>query len=413
MANKSSSLRSFRHRNYRIFYPAVFISNVGTWAQRVAQDWLVVTDLHKGGAELGIVTGLQFLPTLFVSLYGGILADRFSKRKLLMITNGGGAITALIMGYLIISNRVTINEVFILAFVLGLFSAIDSPVGQSFTPEIVGKEDTRNAISLNSANFNAARLVGPAVSGLLIKAFGTGPSFILNAISFAIITITLTFIRDHELQRNAPSQEKPRISEAITYVRSRPDITALLFTVFITATFGLNFQIFNALMATKVFDKDAGAFGGLGSAIAVGTLAAGILSARSEQRRRPKFIMFTSALFGLTLIAISTMPTFLAYALFLPICGVIAVGTMIQANSYVSITTPSALRGRVMGIYLLVFLGGSPIGSPLIGVVSDAIGVRQAIAICGEVVSFGAGITFVLARKKLAAFDQDQKRNAN
>ena len=413
MADKKSSLRSFRHRNYRIFYPAVFISNVGTWAQRVAQDWLVVTDLHKGGAELGIVTGLQFLPTLFVSLYGGILADRFNKRKLLMITNGGGALTALALGYLIISGKVTIIEVYFLAFTLGMFSAIDSPIGQSFTPEIVGKEDTRNAISLGSANFNAARLVGPAVSGLLIKAFGTGPSFILNAASFTIITVTLGFMRDRELHTSEKSTEKPRIIEAITYVKSRIDILVILITVFITATFGLNFQIFNALMATKVFHKDAGSFGGLGSCIAIGTLAAGIISAKRDQRRRPKFIIFASGLFGLTLIAISTMPSFLTYAAFLPLCGVIAVGTMIQANSYVSVTTPPELRGRVMGIYLMVFLGGSPIGSPLIGLVSDAIGVRQAIAICGAVVAVGAGITYLITGKSLVSFHQNQKRNSN
>ena len=156
------------------------VSNIGTWAQRVAQDWLVVTDLHRGGSELGIVTGLQFLPMLLFSLYAGSLADRLDKRKLLIITNAGGGVTAAIMGWLIISHRVNLTEVFILAFALGLFGALDAPVRQSFTSELVGKSDIGNAVSLNAANFNLGRLIGPAVSGILIKYFHTGPSFLLK-----------------------------------------------------------------------------------------------------------------------------------------------------------------------------------------------------------------------------------------
>ena len=188
-SEKMGSLRSFKHRNFRLFFFANLISNTGTWAQRVAQDWLVVTDLHRGGSELGFVTGLQFLPSLLLSLYAGALADRLDKRKLLILTNTGGGLTAAILGWLTISHRVTISEVCLLAFSLGAFGALDAPVRQSFTSELVGKSDIANAVSLNSANFNLGRLVGPAISGLLIAAFHTGPSFLLNAASFVFVVI--------------------------------------------------------------------------------------------------------------------------------------------------------------------------------------------------------------------------------
>ncbi len=413
MSWQTGSLRSFLHRNFQIFFAANFISNIGTWAQRVAQDWLVVTDLHKGGSELGIVTGLQFLPSLLFSLYSGVLADRFNKRKLLLITNLGGGLTALILGLLVISKRVTLTEVCFLAFALGLFSALDAPVRQSFTSEVVGKSDVANAISLNSANFNAGRLIGPGVSGLLIKAFHTGPSFILNALSYLVVLFGLIFMKDKYLQLSEPPKIKPKVIEALRYVRSRPDILALMSTVFFAATFGLNFQIFNALVATKIFHKDAGSYGILGSILAIGSLSAAIISAKLDKRRRPKFIMLSAAIFGVTLFAVSFMPTYASYAAFLPICGLVALTTMISANSYVQVTTDPALRGRVMGLYLLIFLGGTPIGSPLIGWLSDAIGIRHTVALCGVLTSVGAVATYFLLRERLVAFNQNQKRNAS
>ena len=413
MSWQTGSLRSFRHRNFQIFFAANFISNIGTWAQRVAQDWLVVTDLHKGGSELGIVTGLQFLPSLLFSLYSGVLADRFNKRKLLLITNLGGGLTALILGLLVISKRVTLTEVCVLAFALGLFSALDAPVRPSFTSEVGGKSDVANAISLNSANFNAGRLIGPGVSGLLIKAFHTGPSFILNALSYLVVLVGLIFMKEKDLQLSEPPKIKPKVIEALRYVRSRPDILALMSTVFFAATFGLNFQIFNALVATKIFHKDAGSYGILGSILAIGSLSAAIISAKLDKRRRPKFIMLSAAIFGVTLFALSFMPTYASYAAFLPICGLVALTTMISANSYVQVTTDPALRGRVMGLYLLIFLGGTPIGSPLIGWLSDAIGIRHTVALCGVLTSVGAVATYFLLRERLVAFNQNQKRNAS
>ncbi len=404
MSSNEGALRSFKHRNFRLFFTANMVSNIGTWAQRVAQDWLVVSDLHKGGSALGVVTGLQFLPMLLFSLYAGSLADRLDKRKLLILTNLGGGATATIMGLLIISHRVTMLEVFVLAFSLGLFGALDAPVRQSFTSELVGKSDIANAVSLNSANFNLGRLIGPAVSGVLIKYFHTGPSFLLNAGSFLFVVLALILMRPEELHRPPKDGKDRKIIDGLRYIRSRSDLVAIIATVFFASTFGLNFQIFNALISTKIFHKDAGAFGLLGSVLAVGSLTAAIVSTRLDQKRKPLFIMTFSALFGLFLIVQAYMPTYLAFALLLPLCGFLALTTMISANTYVQTTTPQELRGRVMGFYLLIFLGATPIGSPLIGWLADAVGVRQTVAICGGITTLGAIFIFLLTRKSLVRY---------
>ena len=378
------------------------VSNIGTWAQRVAQDWLVVSDLHKNGSELGIVTGLQFLPMLLFSLYAGSLADRLDKRKLLIITNAGGGLTAGIMGWLIISYRITIIDVFILAFALGLFGALDTPVRQAFTSELVGKSDIANAVSLNSANFNMGRLIGPAVSGILIKYFHTGPSFLLNAGSYVVVIIALILMRPEELHRPPRDDKDRKIMESIRYIRSRADLVAIIATVFFASTFGMNFQIFNALFSTRIFHKDAGAFGLLGSVLAVGSLFAAIVSTRLDQRRKPLFIIICASIFGVALIVQAVMPSYLAFALALPVCGFFALTTMISANTYVQATTPQELRGRVMGFYILIFLGATPVGSPLIGWLADVIGVRQTVAFCGLITSLGSIAVYIFMRKRLA-----------
>jgi MFS family permease len=401
MSSNEGSLRSFKHRNFRIFFAANMLSNIGTWAQRVAQDWLVVTDLHKGGSALGVVTGLQFLPMLLFSLYAGSLADRLDKRKLLIFTNAGGGLTAGILGWLIISHKVTMLEVFILAFSLGVFGALDTPVRQAFTSELVGKKDVANAVNLNSANFNMGRLLGPAVSGLLIKYFHTGPSFLLNAGSFIFVIIALILMRPDELNRLPKDDKDRKIMEGIRYISSRGDLKAVIATVFFASTFGLNFQIFNALIATKIFHKDAGAFGILGSVIAIGSLGAAIVSTRLDEKRKPPFIMTVAALFGLFLIVQATMPTYLTFALILPLCGFFALTTMISANTYVQTTTPHELRGRVMGFYILVFMGATPVGSPLIGWLADVIGIRETVALCGAITTLGAIFIYLVSKKHL------------
>ena len=399
--SESGSLRSFRHRNFRLLFFSNLISNIGSWAQRIAQDWLVL-ELTHSGRDLGLVTGLQFLPSLIFSMYAGSLADRMSKRKLLLITNLGGGLTSLILGLLVVTHHVRIWHVFVLAFLLGLFGSLDAPVRQAFTSEMVGKSDLANAVSLNSANFNAGRLIGPGVSGLLIAAFHTGPSFLLNAASYIFVIGSLLAIRDSDLFIEAKPKSNAKAAEALRYVRARPDIVAVMLTVFFAGTFGLNFQIYNALMATQVFHKGAATYGFLGTIIAIGSLSAALLSAKLDTRRGVRFILRFAGIFGTTLVIASMAPNYLLYAIALPILGMFALTTMISANSYVQGHTDPAIRGRVMGIYLMVFMGGSPFGSPLIGWLCTQIGVRESIALCGAITALAPLMIFIFMREKLS-----------
>lgn len=380
---------AFRFRNFKILFSVNLVTNIGTWTQRVAQDWLVL-ELGGSGSQLGLITGLQFFPALVLSMYGGLLADRFSKRKLLMVTNLGGAAAAGVLGWLVISGSVQMWHVYLVALALGIFSALDAPIRQSFTSELVGKTNLANAVSLNSANFNAGRLIGPATAGISIAAFGTGPSFLLNAISFFIVIFGLLFIRESDLHLSPASDGKATLREAIEYVKLNRDIFTLMITVFFAATFGLNFQIFNALMATTVFDKGPAQFGALGSTLAIGSLTGALLTARIPGGRKPSQILRLAVCFGMAVAGISFAPTYLAYSLVLPIAGALAISTMVSANSYVQTHTPAILRGRVMGIYLTVFMGGTPLGSPIVGYWSSTFGIRETMQMCGAITMLAA-----------------------
>lgn len=359
------------------------MSNIGTWAQRVAQDWLVLELTNNDAAMLGLVTAIQFLPAMLLSLYGGLLADRFSKRKLLLLTNTGAGLASVVLGLLVVTKSVELWHVFALALLLGIFTAIDSPIRVSFTSELVGKDDLANAVSLNSANFNVGRLVGPALSGYLIFFYGTGPSFLINTVTYVFMVATLLMIKDKDLHITVKPLKENKLAEAFTYVRSRPDLMLVMLTVFFTTTFGLNFHIFIALMATKEFNMGPDQFGALGSILAIGSLSGALLAARLEKHRTTKNILRGASLFGLLLMLSAYLPSPLLYAIMLPIMGATALLTLISANTYVQGNTTNALRGRVMGIYLMIFMGGTPIGSPLIGFVAAAIGIRPTIVLCG------------------------------
>ena len=387
---KSSALRSFKHRNFRILYPANALSNIGTWTQRVGQDWLVLQLTHNDAATLGLVTAIQFLPAMLLSLYGGLLADRFSKRKLLLLTNLGAGLSSVVLGVLVVTNSVELWHVYALALLLGIFTAIDSPIRVSFTSELVGKDDLANAVSLNSANFNVGRLVGPALSGYLIYYFGTGPSFLINTATYAVMVGTLLVIRDKDLHITTKPQRANKLAEAFTYVRGRRDLMLVMLTVFFTTTFGLNFQIFIALMATHEFGMGPDQFGALGSILAVGSLSGALIAARLEKHRTTKNILRGASIFGVLVMASAYLPSAVMYATMLPLMGATVLLTLISANTYVQSNTDSALRGRVMGIYLMIFMGGTPIGSPLIGFLAGQFGIRATIMFCGVVVLLAA-----------------------
>jgi len=393
--NREGALRAFNHRNYRILFPASVLSNIGTWAQRIAQDWLVL-ELTGSAQLLGLVTALQFLPSLLLSLYGGVLADRFDKRTLLMLTNIGAGIGSLVMGLLVVTRVVEFWHVALLAFVVGVFSALDAPVRTSFNSELVGKSDIPSAISLNSANFNAGRLIGPAASGLLIVLFGTGVSFIINSLTYVAVVIALSMMQKEKLFIEAKPDTSAKLKQAVQYVLSQRELKLVMIAVFFATTFGLNFQIFMAVMATKEFGLGPAEFGLLGSILAVGSFTGVLVSARLEHLRVPKFVMAGGIMFGLLLTIAAWMPNYGSFAAILPIVGGIALLTLISANSYVQTNSDPKLRGRVMGIYLLIFMGGTPIGSPLIGLFAEAVGIRWAIFACGVIVLIASAIIYLL-----------------
>jgi len=382
--------RSFRHRNYRILFPANSVSNIGSWAQRIAQDWLVLELTNNNGTYLGLVTAVQFAPVLAFSLHGGKLADRFNKRKVLILTNIIGGAASLALGALVMTDLIALWHVFVLAGILGISTAIDAPVRQAFTTEVVGQTDLPNAVSLNSANFNAGRLVGPAISGGLIAAFGTGPSFIVNGLSYFFVIAALANLNEKAFFHLDRPKSDGSIREGIAYAKARPDIYVLMLMVFFLATFGLNFQIFNALMATQEFGLGPANFGLMGTFIAIGSLSGAIGSARLERFRNTKFVIKGGIAFSTSIMVLSILPNYISYVIWLPICGVTALTTLVSANSIVQTSTDPAIRGRVMGLYLLIFMGGTPFGSPLIGATTDIIGIRPTIAACGAISLFAS-----------------------
>ena len=398
--------RSFRHRNYRILFPANTVSNIGSWAQRIAQDWLVLELTNNNGTYLGLVTAVQFAPVLAFSLHGGKLADRFNKRKVLILTNFIGGTASLALGALVMTDLIALWHVFVLAGILGISTAIDAPVRQAFTTEVVGQTDLPNAVSLNSANFNAGRLVGPAISGGLIAAFGTGPSFIVNGLSYLFVIAALANLNEKAFFHLDRPKSDGSIREGIAYTKARPDIYVVMLMVFFLATFGLNFQIFNALMATQEFGLGPANFGLMGTFIAIGSLSGAIGSARLERFRNTKFVIRGGIAFSASIMVLSILPNYISYVIWLPICGVTALTTLVSANSIVQTSTDPAIRGRVMGLYLLIFMGGTPFGSPLIGATTDIIGIRPTIAVCGGI-SLAASMFIWLKYKNRVALPAD------
>jgi len=417
--------RSFRHRNYQILFPANTVSNIGSWAQRIAQDWLVLELTNNNGTYLGLVTAVQFAPVLAFSLHGGKLADRFNKRKVLILTNIIGGAASLGLGALVMTNTVALWHVFVLAGVLGISTAIDAPVRQSFTTEVVGQTDLPNAVSLNSANFNAGRLVGPAISGGLIAAFGTGPSFIVNGLSYFFVIAALMNLNEKAFFHLDRPKSDGSIREGIAYAKARPDIYVVMLMVFFLATFGLNFQIFNALMATQEFGLGPASFGLMGTFIAIGSLTGAIGSARLERFRNTKFVIQGGVVFSISIMVLSVIPSYSLYIVWLPICGFAALTTLVSANSIVQTSTDPAIRGRVMGVYLLIFMGGTPFGSPLIGSATELFGIRPTIALCGGISLLASLIIWFRYKNRvelpadisvaavLKTIDRDGNKNSN
>lgn len=387
------------------------MSNTGTWMQRIAQDWLVLQLAAGSGATaLGITTGLQFLPFLLLIPFAGLVADRMPKQRLLQLTNLGMALPAAILGVLAVAGVAQVWHVYVLAVVLGTASAFDAPARQSFVSELVEPGDLTNAVGLNSASFNAARLVGPGLAGLLIAALGggvmaTGWVILFNAVSYAAPIWSLRSLDETRLDIPDPVDRGPgAIREGVAYVRARPDLLLVLGIVFFAGTFGLNFQITSALMATEVFDKGPSEFGLLGTFLAVGSLSGALLAARREQIPR-QLVVGSALVFGMSVVAAGLMPTYLTFALLTPITGLAALTLITSANSYMQLHTATAVRGRVMALYLLVFMGGTPLGAPIIGWIGQEYGARWTLLGGGLLTILGVALStaLFLHREKVRA----------
>lgn len=392
-----STFDSLRFFNYRLWFAGALVANVGTWMQRVAQDWLVLTDLSDdSGVAVGITTALQFAPTLFLSAWAGLLADRLDRRKLLIATQVGQGVLAAALGALVLSGHAQLWHVYVFAGLLGCVSAIDGPVRQTFVAELVPADKLSNAVGLNSASFNAARLIGPGLAGLLIAWVGTGWVFVINAVSFAATILALTGMRLTELHTmpTAPRGTKGQIRAGMRYVRRRTDIVVIMVVVGVVSTFGLNFQLTSALMARTEFGKGAGEYGILGSILAIGSLTGALLAARRE-RPRVRLVIGAAFGFGLASGAMALMPTYASFAVACIPVGLASLTMMTAANATIQMTTEPAMRGRVMALYMMVFLGATPIGSPVVGWIGEEFGARWSIgigSITALLVSTGAAL---------------------
>jgi MFS family permease len=400
-----SAFRSLRNYNYRVWLTGAIISNVGTWMQRIGQDWLVLTQLTNHNATaVGIVMSLQFGPQMLLLPVTGYAADHFDRRKLLFATQASMGLLAAGLGILTISGAVKLWHVYGFALLLGCVAAFDAPARQVFVSDIVGETDLPNAVGLNSTSFNAARMVGPAIAGILIAHYGTGPVFIVNAVSFAAVIFSLALIRANEMHR-APGRPttKGRLADGFRYVAKRQDLVVVLAMLFLIGTFGLNFPIYISTMSVTVFHAGAGVYGLLTAMMAIGSVLGALLSA---MRTRPtiRLLLVGSSVFGIGCAVAALMPDYRLFGLVLVVVGAFAQTFTVSANSLVQISTEPAMRGRVMAILMAIFAGGTPIGAPIVGRVADTLGPRWALGVgaLAGVVAAAIGLWYLRVLERTA-----------
>ncbi|ABM08025.1 MULTISPECIES: MFS transporter [Micrococcaceae] len=399
-----STFRSLGILNYRIWFFGALISNIGTWMQRTAQDWLVFDHLtaHDAGA-MGITLALQLGPQLFLAPWAGLLADRYSRRKLLLITLVAMALLSTGLGVLVLLGVAELWHVYLFALMLGIVTALDAPVRQTFVSELVTDDYLPNAVALNSASFNVARMIGPAVSGVLTVVVGPGWVFLINTVSFVAMLWALKLIPASSLRvQPRAAAGKGRIREGLRYVRNRPDIQVVLVAIFIVGTFGLNFPLFIAAMVGTQFGMDAGAFGALNSVMAIGSVTGALLAAR-RGRPRLRLIFGAAGGFGISSALAALAPNAVLFGLALVPCGLFALTLITSANGYVQSTTEAVMRGRVMSLYMAIFMGGTPIGAPLVGLVANVGGPRWAVGVAAVagVSTAVVGLLWIIRAKQL------------
>jgi MFS family permease len=398
----SDTFRSLRNRNFRLFFYGQLVSTTGTWMQAVALGWLVLR-ITNSGVAVGVVTALQFLPMLLLGTYGGVIADRLDKRRVLVITQSGMAVSSAALAAVTIAGADPLWAIYLLTFVSGAFFAVDMPVRQSFLSEMVGHADLPNAIALNSAMFNTSRVIGPALGALLIKLVDVGPCFAFNAVSFAAVIAGLMMMRAEDLHRSAPVvRAKRQAREGLRYVWQTPELRATILVMAVVGTLAFNFTVVLPVLAKFTFHGDAGTYGLFSSLMGVGSIV-GALAVASKLPPSAKLLVGSAFVFGVLMIASAFAPTLTSEYVVMVLLGASSITFMATANSTCQLSSVPEMRGRVMALYGLVFLGSTPIGGPIVGWISQSFGPRYGLAVGGIATVVAAGaMASVLLRRHLA-----------
>lgn len=377
----SGTFRSMRVRNYRLYFFGQLVSNVGTWMQNIALIWLVYTELTHSATAVGFITAAQFLPMLLFASWGGVIADRFDKRRTLIGTQTGMALAAAALAAITLGGVAHMWMIYTLTLLSGLANAVDNPTRQAFVSEMVGAEDLPNAISLNSAMFNSARILGPAVGGVLINLAGAGTCFAVNAASFAAVIVSLTLMRRDELWLSKPvARARGQIREGLRYIWSTPVIRSTMLMIAVVGTLGFNFSVVLPVLAKRTFHGDAATFSVLVSLMGVGSLI-GALASASRARPTPGLLVGSCLGFGVAATIGAVAPSLALEYPVLVLVGASSILFIAAANSTLQLASTAAMRGRVMAVYAILFLGSTPIGGPIVGWISQHLGPRYGLGV--------------------------------
>ncbi len=397
----AGTFRSMKSRNYRLYFYGQLVSASGTWMQTVALGWLVLR-ITNSGVAVGVVTALQFLPMLLLGTYGGVIADRLDKRRTLIATQAGMALGSAALAAITLAGADPLWAIYVLTFVIGIFSAVDMPVRQAFVSEMVGEEDLANAVALNSAMFNTSRVIGPAIGAVLIKLVDVGPVFAVNAVSFVAVIAGLMMMRPDELFSTPPVERaKGQAREGLRYVWETPELRSTILLLAVVGTLAFNFTVVLPLLAKNTFHGDAGTYGLLTTLMGAGSMV-GALGVASRLRPTTKLLVGSCLAFGVFMVASAAAPTLLTEDLVIVALGATSITFMATCNSTLQLTSVPAMRGRVMALYGLVFLGSTPIGGPIVGWISQQFGPRYGLAVGGVATMVAAAVMgTVLLRRRL------------